>query len=298
IASNRQARLETQWTSAAQDKGAASLAFVNEVDDEDGPPLPSNFQYLEDRYAYSKGYFHPDQAFFVSCDCFPTCKLRSLCSCQEGLVSSKYPHGIDIIECNKVCIFTYVKHLSDICGLAPKFCSCNKTCINRVSQQPRDVPLEIFKTKGRGWGVRTVEALPAGKLVGRYTGLREEADKPGCHHDFMFDLDGHETSSSTDEDEESYTVDAYKKGNWTRFVNHSCVPNMRVHNVVCESLPEKNTPYIVFVTSKHIPPYSELTIDYDPKATMSLKQIARSSPDSSQCLCGEVGCRKWVAVHF
>jgi hypothetical protein len=32
------------------------------------------------------------------------------------------------------------------------------------------VQLQIFKTKHRGWGVRTPKALPKGKVIGIFTG--------------------------------------------------------------------------------------------------------------------------------
>jgi hypothetical protein len=54
------------------------------------------------------------------------------------------------------------------CGRA---CRCGPACGNCVAQRARDVPLEIFKTRdGRGWGVRAGEALPAGRVLGLYTG--------------------------------------------------------------------------------------------------------------------------------
>jgi histone-lysine N-methyltransferase SUV39H len=52
----------------------------------------------------------------------------------------------------------------------PQNCSCGSICPNRVAQKPRDVPLQIFKTKHRGWGVRTPKALPKGKVIGIFTG--------------------------------------------------------------------------------------------------------------------------------
>lgn len=51
-----------------------------------------------------------------------------------------------------------------------KSCSCPRLCPNRVAQLPRDVPLEIFRTTDRGWGVRPTVTVHAGKVIGIYTG--------------------------------------------------------------------------------------------------------------------------------
>lgn len=45
------------------------------------------------------------------------------------------------------------------------------SCGNRVSQRPRDFPVDIHKTTNkRGWGVRSSVLLPKGKVIGLYTG--------------------------------------------------------------------------------------------------------------------------------
>jgi [histone H3]-lysine9 N-trimethyltransferase SUV39H len=49
-------------------------------------------------------------------------------------------------------------------------CSCDDTCPNRVAQQPRQFPVEIFKTESCGWGARATVALEKGQVLGIYTG--------------------------------------------------------------------------------------------------------------------------------
>jgi hypothetical protein len=44
------------------------------------------------------------------------------------------------------------------------------SCPNRVAQLPRDVPVDIFKTPNRGWGVRAPVDIERGKVLGVYTG--------------------------------------------------------------------------------------------------------------------------------
>lgn len=39
-----------------------------------------------------------------------------------------------------------------------------------MAQRPRDIAIEIFKTRRNGWGARATEPLPKGKVLGLYTG--------------------------------------------------------------------------------------------------------------------------------
>jgi len=50
-------------------------------------------------------------------------------------------------------------------------CVCAERCLNRAVQRARDFEIQLFKTaNGRGWGVRALVDLPAGKVLGTYTG--------------------------------------------------------------------------------------------------------------------------------
>ncbi|KAJ3963302.1 hypothetical protein EV361DRAFT_957241 [Lentinula raphanica] len=48
----RMQTLTSQWSAAAAGHGALPIQFLNEIDDEDGPPLHTEFQYLEKTYSY------------------------------------------------------------------------------------------------------------------------------------------------------------------------------------------------------------------------------------------------------
>ncbi|KAI8983344.1 SET domain-containing protein [Trametes punicea] len=302
---SRREELENIW--ATRLLGAAPVTFVNEVSAEEVPPLPDGFEYIERSYVRAPDV--PDNSeqsdCLVSCDCISRCHDAEECGCQDPselrdesgrhlfaytekrLFNFRLPAGIEAIECNKSC-------------------SCDRRCPNRVAQLPRDVPIEIFRTRTRGWGARATTPLTRGKVVGIYTGQlirREEADRRyDERRSYIFDLDVHEGS---DDDEEPsgdrYSVDGYAYGNWTRFVNHSCEPNMRVFPVVWDTIPELNQPYLAFVATQDIPARTELTIDYDPKAgeeARTAKQKGREiMPDGArECMCGAESCRGWVPV--
>jgi histone-lysine N-methyltransferase SETDB1 len=49
-------------------------------------------------------------------------------------------------------------------------CKCKQTCLNRVAQKPMRAKLQVFKTKERGWGIRTLCEIPRGAFICIYVG--------------------------------------------------------------------------------------------------------------------------------
>ncbi|KIY53134.1 SET domain-containing protein, partial [Fistulina hepatica ATCC 64428] len=80
--------------------------------------------------------------------------------------------------------------------------------------------------------------------------------------EYCFDLDGHEDLDNQTRISSSFTVNSKKIGNWTRFINHSCEPNLVIQSVVWEKIPEENKPFLVFVAKYDLEPFTELSIDY------------------------------------
>jgi hypothetical protein len=76
---------------------------------------------------------------------------------------------VAVFECNAVSHFVCSTCQQSHFTLS-QACSCDITCPNRVSQRPRDVPMEVFRAKGKGWGVRATQFIPKGKVLGLFTG--------------------------------------------------------------------------------------------------------------------------------
>ncbi|KAF8625395.1 hypothetical protein AX15_005401 [Amanita polypyramis BW_CC] len=310
-------KLAAQWTEIAKVAGAAQITITNGVDDEELPKLLPGFEYLETGYKYSENVPKAEEledSLFLRCSC-GRCSDPRKCECQlvsdlmdekgikiiaydaKGLFAISVTPGLQVIECNK-------------------YCKCDILCPNRVSQRPRKIPIDIFKTVDRGWGARPLCNVQKGTVLGIYTGKlmrRTEAEALNRgERGFCFDLDGQENPF---EDEhcriQAYTVDSRTCGNWTRFINHSCSPNVQVYQAVHSTIPEMNTPFIVFCALKDIPSRREFTIDYDPCASdielvdssarkkrgRPRKRKQKSVPDGCiLCRCGEQTCRQWVRV--
>ncbi|XP_063131316.1 histone-lysine N-methyltransferase NSD3 isoform X8 [Rattus norvegicus] len=153
--------------------------------------------------------------------------------------TSRKPPPYKHIKANKVIgkVQIQVADLSEIprCNCKPgdeNPCGLESECLNRMSQyecHPQVCPAgdrcqnqcftkrlypdaEIIKTERRGWGLRTKRSIKKGEFVNEYVG--ELIDEEECR---LRIKRAHENSDRI--------IDAGPKGNYSRFMNHSCNPN-------------------------------------------------------------------------
>jgi histone-lysine N-methyltransferase SUV39H len=159
--------------------------------------------------------------------------------------------------------------------------------------------------KSSNAGLRSPEPLKKGTLIDLYLGevigpeeaerRAKKASKRGIS--YLFDLDKFALDENEDEgavgrsglplDEEDptvYTVDGQYYGGVTRFVNHSCDPNLWVYAVMSDRRDGKVYDLALF-TNRAIPAYEELTFCY----------VKTSEPEDKgtvtwPCYCGSVNC--------
>lgn len=103
-------------------------------------------------------------------------------------------------------------------------CSCDKDCLNRVTQQKRNLSLCLFKTENRGWAVKTLLPIKRGVFILEYTGELMGNVEAGKREEtaYLFDLNMDRLTHGF------YTIDAFHHGNLARYVNHSCDPNCSI----------------------------------------------------------------------
>lgn len=96
-------------------------------------------------------------------------------------------------------------------------CKCGPDCINRLTQRYKAVPLCLYKTTNKGWGVKAMAKIPKNTFIIEYVGelIEQEEANSRAETSFLFDLNlGN-----------GKCIDSYKYGNLARFINHSCDPN-------------------------------------------------------------------------
>lgn len=161
------------------------------------------------------------------------------------------------------------------CG--PK-CTLGEHCLNKRFQKSQSAKVEVFKTRKKGWGLRTTTDLPADSFIMEYVGevvrskefrsrVKRYTKQKIKHHYFM--------ALRSDE-----IIDATCKGNLTRFINHSCEPN-------CET--QKWTVNgdlrIGFFTIRNLQAGEEITFDY---------QFQRYGRKAQKCYCEASSCRGFI----
>ncbi|KAK4087714.1 hypothetical protein PCL_01139 [Purpureocillium lilacinum] len=181
-------------------------------------------------------------------------------------------------------------------------CSCAPDCPNRVVERGRTVPLQIFRTDDRGWGVRTQEALKKGQFVDRYFGeiitsaeadRRRDAAAVSQRKDvYLFALDKFTDPDSLDPRLRGppLEVDGEFMSGPTRFINHSCDPNLRIFARVGDHA-DKHLHDLALFAIRDIQRGEELTFDY----VDGVSQDPDDEQDGmTRCLCGSSKCRGYL----
>lgn len=168
-------------------------------------------------------------------------------------------------------------------------CACGVSCTNQRFQRRSYAAVMPFRTTDRGWGIVALEDIARGRFVIEYVGevidaaelaRRVEArsgsssgdgsDAPQTQQHFYYlSLDGpHET------------LDAARRGNLARFINHSCAPNC-----VTERWQVLGEWRVGVFARTHIAAGTELTFDYN---------LHSFGPAKVPCRCGAPKCRGFI----
>uniref|UniRef100_A0ACD5TA12 Uncharacterized protein n=3 Tax=Avena sativa TaxID=4498 RepID=A0ACD5TA12_AVESA len=293
-------KMTQQWIQNASTRGRVLLhdlssgaetipvCLVNEVDHEKGP---GRFTYTNEvKYLRPLSSMRPLQGCHCQSVCLPG---DSNCACGQRNGGDQPYNSPGVLVCRKPVIYE--------CGEA---CHCTLNCRNRVSQKENMYHFEVFRTTNRGWGLRCWDPIRAGEFICEYTGevideLKANLDDseddyifqavcPGektLKWNFGIELLGEEsTYVSADEFEPlPIKISAKSRGNVSRFMNHSCSPNVFWQPVQYNHGDDKH-PHIMFFALNHIPPMTELTYDYGVVG-------AEPSRRTRNCLCASSTCR-------
>ncbi|KAL2756462.1 hypothetical protein ACRALDRAFT_1081692 [Sodiomyces alcalophilus JCM 7366] len=291
------------------------------VNDADQATLPSNFRFLY-HSVLGDGVEAAEDSFRSGCDCADDedCQYGHCLCLQEQEEVAENGNGLDDADGGRKKVYRYHMHGHKAGLLRSKFldsrqpiyechdgCACSEACPNRVVERGRKVPLQIFRTKKTGWGVRCPVDIKKGQFVDKYIGeiitpreaqrRRDEAEVAARKDVYMFALDKFtdENSPDTRLRGDPLEVDGEFMSGPTRFINHSCDPNLRTFARVGDHA-DKHIHDIAMFAIRDIPRGEELTFDYvsgvhqdeDDGKDQSKKQ------HMSKCLCGSKNCRGYL----
>jgi len=211
----------------------------------DGEPFPAA--------TYASVCFSADPrlctAETAGCDCTneATCGVSSACSCCAQAPFAYDEHG----RLRSLDVATVIE-----CGSR---CHCDERCRNRVVSRGMRVPLVVFKSRTRGWGVRAEVRLERGQFVCEYAGQIISSAQAASRlarggHNYVMTVREHTRAGQA----LVTTIDPTDCGNVGRFLNHCCEPNLALVLVRTGSF----VPRVAFFCARDVPAGEELTFFY------------------------------------
>ncbi|KAG8453397.1 hypothetical protein GDO86_000139 [Hymenochirus boettgeri] len=183
------------------------------------------------------------------------------CNCKP---SSEKPCGFDSDCLNRMLM--YECH--------PQVCPAGDRCQNQCFTKREYPETKMIKTEGKGWGLIAIRDIKKGEFVNEYVGelIDEEECMSRIRHAQENDIT-HFYMLTIDKDR---IIDAGPKGNYSRFMNHSCQPNCETQKWTVNG----DTRVGLFAV-RDIPAGEELTFNYNLDCLGNEKTI---------CRCGAPNC--------
>lgn len=268
------------WADISQGQEVFPIIAVNNIDNE---APPTDFCYQKRNILLSR---LPSSSMLCLCrGCLPVdqdtsdwerIELPRYCDALRDPVSGKiYCAGANQ---SFVDAFNPIASCSAHCLCSPSHCR------NRL---PEDLQFRVgvMKTPHAGWELRTLEPIPKGAFVMQYVGEvipravmdgRSRQETRRGYHNYCMEAVGEERD--LDYDWAAPCIDSLFIGNASRFLNHSCDPNVRVATIWRG--PE--LPLVGVFAEKDIQAGAALTYAYGPGYEEML------------CLCGAPNCEGFI----
>lgn len=150
-------------------KEAMKIPVINAFDNAQPPPL----EYSNKRIPMPGVNINTDPEFMSCCDCTDDCVDKSKCACfQLTIQGVKFQNPKSDADDDDI---SYIwKRLSNAVQTGiyecNSRCKCSDRCLNKVVQKPIAVKMMLFRTKKRGWGLKTVHDIPKGTFICIYAG--------------------------------------------------------------------------------------------------------------------------------
>uniref|UniRef100_A0A8C7K7M8 Nuclear receptor binding SET domain protein 2 n=1 Tax=Oncorhynchus kisutch TaxID=8019 RepID=A0A8C7K7M8_ONCKI len=220
---------------------------------------------------------------------------------KEAQENNRKPPPYKYIKINKPCgrVQVYTADVSEIpkCNCKPtdeKPCGFESECLNRMLMyecHPQVCPnaerccnqdftkrhypeTKIIKTAGKGWGLVALRDIKKGEFVNEYIG--ELIDEEECRSRIKYYQENDITHFYMLTIDKDRIIDAGPKGNYSRFMNHSCQPNCETQKWTVNG----DTRVGLFAVCD-IPAGTELTFNYNLDCLGNEKTV---------CRCGAPNC--------
>lgn len=265
------------------------VPVVNELDDES----PTPFGYTRECIAGPNVSDSFKSSFYPGCECHH-CAMDS-CSCLQSFGPCYDGKGhLHILGQQPTAFCQPVFECNSCCG-------CPESCPNRVVQKGQHLQLQVFKTECKGWALRPLEIVKKFAFVAEYAGELisvQEAKQRALQltHEtgnYLIVLREH---SSNNQILRTH-VDARFHGNASRFINHSCSPNLVMVPVRVDSI----VPRLALFAARDIDVGEELSFDYSgqfsiwstgklPHKCDGMEVLRSCGTEPKRCSCGSWNC--------
>lgn len=201
------------------------------------------------------------------------CKVNKTMKCDCTITEEEVRKGE--VGCQYNCInrILYIE-----CG---QKCRCGEYCDNQQFRRYNYSSCSVFETTCKGFGIRADHDIPADTFIIEYVGevldnkqfekrAKKYSENKNVHYYFMA------LKSNA-------IIDATKKGNISRFINHSCDPNAETQKWTVNGELR-----VGFFSRKDIKQGDEITFDY---------QYQRYGKEAQKCLCDATNCRGWIGEN-
>ncbi|KAI3929811.1 hypothetical protein MKX01_025979 [Papaver californicum] len=240
------------------------IPATNLVDD---PPVaPTGLTYITTAQVSASGKIPKNAS---GCKCKGACIDPRICACAK-LNGSEFPYvckdGGRLIE---------AKDVVYECG---PHCGCGPGCVNKTSQHG-------LKYRPMRYMIRRISSFFDIDCLQTMRGLdgreRRRGDVSISPSAFLDKAD----------DEVDYCIDAGTPGNVTRYINHSCAPNLFVQCVLSDHHDVKLARILLFAADS-IPPFQVIYLSYDYGYAVDSVVDKDGKIKRMACYCGAPDCKK------
>lgn len=160
-------------------------------------------------------------------------------------------------------------------------CPAKEACQNQRFQKRQYPELVPYRTESRGWGLKTLEDIKKGQFVNEYVG--DLIDEEECKRRIEQAHSDNVTNFYMLTVDKNRIIDAGPKGNYSRFMNHSCEPNVETQKWTVNG-----DIRVGLFAIADVPAGSELTFNYN---------LECLGNEKTKCVCGSENCSGFLGVR-